>query len=51
MSYLSEKIIEVYSRYEDAFSGSILVADRDGIAFTAASGFANRDFEILYSTS
>ena len=47
---VSEKIISIFNRYEYAFSGSILIADRDEVAFTAASGFANRDFQILNKT-
>ena len=50
MSYLSEKTIEIYEKYTDTFSGSFLVADRDGIIFATASGFANRDFAILNKT-
>ena len=50
MSYLSEKTIEIYNKYTDTFSGSFLVADRDGILFTNASGFANRDIEISNKT-
>ena len=43
---LSEQLAGIYASHADNFSGAILIADRSGVLFTAANGYANRDFGI-----
>jgi len=44
MNRITENLVQIYSAYKEAFSGTILIADSSGIAYTDASGYANCDF-------
>ena len=46
MGCLVEQLTKIFASYTDSFSVAIFIAKDDSIIFSAANGFANRDFHI-----
>jgi len=46
MRSLAKRLADIYASHADDFSGALLLADRNGVLFTAANGYANLDFRV-----